>query len=63
MLLVPMNFFSLTGTLCSEGKRFGRANVIFAVHFILKGHDTHTNFLWLLFIFGMNCPLVQGHFI
>ena len=41
MLLVPMNFFSLTGKLCSGGKRFHQANVIFVAYFIQRGRDTH----------------------
>ena len=56
-------FFSLTGRLCSGGKRFDWANVIFAAYFILKGRDTHINFLRLLFMVGMICPLMQEHFL
>ena len=58
-----MNFFSLTGRLCFGGKRFDGANVIFSVYFILKGHDTHINFLRLLFMVGMIFPLMQEHII
>ena len=62
MLLAPMNFFPLTDRLCSGGKRFDLANVIFAAYFILRGRDTHINFLWLLLMVGMICPLMQEHF-
>ena len=33
--------FSLAGRLCSGGKRFDWANVIFSAYFILIGHETH----------------------
>ena len=56
-------FFSLTGRLCSGGKRFDWANVIFAAYFILRGRDTHVNFLRLLFMVVMICPLIQEHFL
>ena len=48
--------FSLTGRLCSGRKRF-------AAYSILRGHDTHINFLQLLFLVGMICPLMQEHFL
>ena len=38
--------FSLPGRLCSGGKRF-------ATYSILRGHDTHIDFLQLLFLVGM----------
>ena len=64
MMLVPIIFFfSQTVRLCSEGKRFDWANVIFAAYFILRGRDTYINFLRLLFMVGMICPLMQEHFI
>ena len=47
----------------SGGKRFDWANVIFAAYFILRGRDTHINFLRLLFMVGMICPLMQEHFL
>ena len=56
-------FFSLRGRLCSGGKHFEWANLIFAAYFILKGHDTHINFLQLLFMVSMICPLMQEHFL
>ena len=34
--------FSVTGRLCSEGKRFDWANLIFAAYFILTGCDMYT---------------------
>ena len=37
--------------------------MIFAACFKLRGHDTRTNFLWLLFLMGMICPLMQEHFL
>ena len=46
MLLVPIMFsFSLTGRLCSRGKRFDWSNVIFSAYFTLRGRDTHIDFL------------------
>ena len=36
--------FSLTGRLCSGGKHFDWANLIFAAYFILTGRDTHTGY-------------------
>ena len=45
-----MNSFSLMGRLCSGGKRFDSASVIFAAYFILRGRDTNINFLRLLFM-------------
>ena len=44
--------FSLTGRLCSGGKRFDWSNVIFAAYFKLRGHDTHIDFLRSLFVSG-----------
>ena len=32
-----------------RGLRFNRANVIFAAYFLLRDHDTHIDFLRLLF--------------
>ena len=29
---------------------------------ILRGHDTHIDFLRLLLLVGMICPLIQEHF-
>ena len=63
MLLALMIFFSLTGRLCTGGKRFDRANVIFDAYFILRGRDTHINFLRLLFMVGMISTLMQEHFL
>ena len=63
MLLVPINSFSLTGRLCSGEKRFDWANVIFAAYFILRGRDSHINFLRLLCMVGMTCPLMQENFL
>ena len=37
--------------------------MIFAACFKLRGHDTHINFLRLLFLMGMICPLMQEHFL
>ena len=42
---------------------FGWVNVNFAACFILRGHDMHIDFLWLLFLVGMICPLMQEHFL
>ena len=37
--------------------------MIFAASFKLRGHDTPINFLRLLFLMGMICPLMQEHFL
>ena len=42
---------------------FEWVNVNFAACFILRGHDTRIDFLRLLFLFGMICPLMQEHFL
>ena len=63
MLLVPMVFSSPTSRLCSGGKLFDWANVIFAAYFILRGRDTHIDFLRLLFMVGMICLSMQEHFL
>ena len=47
------DFFSLTGRLCSGGKRFDLANLIFAYYFILRGRDAHIGFLPLLCLVGI----------
>ena len=52
MLFVPINF-SLMGRLCSGEKRFDLANLIFADYFILRGRDTHIDFLRLLCLVGI----------
>ena len=41
----------------------GSVTVNFASCFILRGHDTHIDFLRLLFLVGMICPLMQEHFL
>ena len=53
MLLFPMSFF------CSGGFSFKWENVIFA--FYLRGCDMHIDFLRLLFLVGVICPLMQEH--
>ena len=53
MLLFPMSFF------CSGGFSFKWENVIFAAY--LRGRDMHIDFLRLLFLVGVICPLMQGH--
>ena len=50
-----MSFF------CSGGFSFKWENVIFAACFILRGRDMHIDFLRLLFLVGMICPLMQEH--
>ena len=35
---------------------FDLTNVIFAACFTLRGHDTHINFLWVLFLVGRDWP-------
>ena len=37
--------------------------MIFAASFKLRGHAMHINFLRLLFLMGMICPLMQEHFL
>ena len=39
------------------------ANVILAACFTLRGHDTHIDLLWLLFLVGRICPLILAHFL
>ena len=53
MLLFPMSFF------CSGGFSFKWENVIFASY--LRGRDMHIDFLRLLFLVGVICPLMQEH--
>ena len=62
MLLVPMIFFPC-GYIIYWVVCFDWVNVIFAACFILRGHDTHIDFLRLLFLVGMICPLMQEHFL
>ena len=61
MLLVPLIFFS-GGYIVFWVLRFGWVNVIFVACFILRGHDTHIDFLRLLFLVGMICPLTRERF-
>ena len=35
----------------------------FAAYYMLRGRDTHINFLRLSFMVGMICPLMEEHFI
>ena len=35
--------------------------MIFAAYFFLRGRDTHIDFLRLLFLVGVTCPLMQEH--
>ena len=35
--------------------------MIFAAYFILRGCDTHIDFLWLLLLVGVICRLMQEH--
>ena len=62
MLFVPMIFFSLAGWLCSGGRSFDWANVIFAAYFVMRGRSTHIDFLLLLQV-GMIWPLMQECFL
>ena len=50
-----MSFF------CSGGFSCNWEDVIFAAYFILRGRDTHIDFLRLLFLIGVICPLMQQH--
>ena len=59
MLLFFQWIFSLAGKLCSGGFSFSWENVIFATYFILRGCDTHIDFLQLLFLVGVICRLMQ----
>ena len=45
-----------------RGLRLNRANVIFAAYFLLRDHDTHIDFLRLLFQVSMIYPLMQDNF-
>ena len=64
MLLVPIKFFPLLGRSCS-----GRFYIVIFTEqmwfacFTLRGHDTHIDLLWLLFLVGRICPLMQAHFL
>ena len=35
--------------------------MIFAAYFFLRGRDTHIDFLRLLFLVSVTCPLMQEH--
>ena len=35
--------------------------MIFVAYFILRGRDVHIDFLRLLFLVGVICPLIQEH--
>ena len=62
MLLVPKINFS-GGYIIFWVPLFQWVNVNFAACFILRGLDTHIDFLRLLFLVGMICPLMQEHFL
>ena len=63
MLLIPINF-SLCGVDYSlEGSSFSITNVILAACFTLRGHGTHIDLLWFLFMVDRICPLMQEHFL
>ena len=51
------------GTMSRVEGNIDWVNVVFAACFILRGHDTHIDFLRLLFLVGMICPLMQEHFL
>ena len=42
---------------------FHWANEILAACFTLRGHGTHIDLLWLLFLVGRICPLMREHFL
>ena len=51
------------GKLCSVGVCvLTEQNVIFAAYFLLRDHDTHIDFLQLLFQVGMIYPLMQDNY-
>ena len=62
MLLVQKIVFS-GGYIIFWVLPFEWVKVNFAACFILRGHDTHIDFLRLLFLVGMICPLMQEHFL
>ena len=62
MLLVP-NIVFPGGYIIFWVLLFEWVNVNFVAYFILRGHDTHIDFLRLLFLVGMICPLMQEHFL
>ena len=62
MLLVPEIVFS-GGYIIFWVLLLEWENVNFAACFILRGHDTHVDFLRLLFLVGMICLLMQEHFL
>ena len=62
MLLVP-KLFSLVDILYSGFYSLNEYMWILPLFFILEGHDKHIDFLRLLFLVGMICPLMQEHFL
>ena len=59
MLLVPIIFFSSGGQIMLwRILSFDLTDVIFAACFTLRGHDTHIDFLWVLFLVGRIGPLI-----
>ena len=58
-----MNFFLWQVHYALKEDVLTELNVIFAAYLILRGHDMHIDFLPLLFLVGMICPLMQEHFL
>ena len=60
-----MNFFISGGRVdyALEENTLTEETVIFEAYFILRGRDTHINFLRLLFMVRMICPLMQENFL
>ena len=54
-------FFSLVVRLCSAlEETLLTKQLSFAAYFILRGHGSHIDFLRLLFLVGMICPLIDA---
>ena len=59
-LRVPISFFPSGGEIMlGRVLSLDLTNVIFAACFTVRGHDTHIDFLWVLFLVGRIGPLIQ----
>ena len=59
MLLVPIGFSFWRVDYALEGLSFDLTNFLFAACFTLRDHDSHIDFLWVLFLVGRIGPLIQ----
>ena len=58
MLLVPISFFSSDRSIMLRKVLY----FYWATCFTLRGHCTHIDLLWFLFLVCRICPLIQEHF-